>query len=87
DILATIEKEQVIYLNHTHKANFPKQGAIVFHRRKPLPKHSNAMEIIASSNGEIVYSKVYYSIGGGCIVTDEEFENEKQAASDIRAQN
>ena len=87
DILATIEKEQVIYLNQTHKANFPKQGAIVFHRRKTLPKHSNAMEIIASNNGEKVYSKVYYSIGGGFIVTDEEFENEKQAALDIREQN
>ncbi|MCP4060154.1 MAG: L-serine ammonia-lyase, partial [Pseudoalteromonas sp.] len=70
-----------------HKANFPKQGAIVFHRRKTLPKHSNAMEIIASNNGEKVYSKVYYSIGGGFIVTDEEFENEKQAALDIREQN
>ena len=80
DILATIEKDQVIYLNQTHKAKFPKQGAIVFHRRKTLPKHSNAMEIIASNNGEKVYSKVYYSIGGGFIVTDEEFENEKQAA-------
>ncbi|MFP3457642.1 serine dehydratase beta chain, partial [Psychrobacter sp. SIMBA_152] len=34
DILAKIENEQVIYLNQTHKAKFPKQGAIVFHRRK-----------------------------------------------------
>ncbi|KAF7780139.1 MULTISPECIES: L-serine ammonia-lyase [Pseudoalteromonas] len=87
DILLTIEQEQVIYLNQTHKANFPKQGAIVFHRRKTLPKHSNAMEIIASNNGEKLYSKVYYSIGGGFIVTDEEFENEKQAALDIREEN
>ena len=58
DILAKIENEQVIYLNQTHKAKFPKQGAIVFHRRKTLPKHSNAMEIIAYNNGEKIYSKV-----------------------------
>ncbi len=87
DILAKIEKEQVIYLNQSHKAKFPKQGAIVFHRRKTLPKHSNAMEIIASQNGEKLFSKVYYSIGGGFIVTDEEFENEKQKALDVREEN
>jgi len=87
DILAKIEKEQVIYLNQSHKANFPKQGAIVFHRRKTLPKHSNAMEIIASQNGEKLFSKVYYSIGGGFIVSDEEFENEKQKALEIREEN
>lgn len=87
DILNKIEQEQVIYLNQTHKTNFPKQGAIVFHRRKTLPKHSNAMEIIASNNGEKVYSQVYYSIGGGFIVTDAEFEKEKQAALDIREEN
>lgn len=45
------------------------------------------MEIIASNNGEKIYSKVYYSIGGGFIVTDEEFEKEKQAALDIREEN
>jgi L-serine dehydratase len=45
------------------------------------------MEIIAYNNDEKVYSKVYYSIGGGFIVTDEEFEKEKQAALDIREEN
>ncbi|MBQ4833278.1 L-serine ammonia-lyase [Pseudoalteromonas sp. MMG010] len=86
-ILATIEQEQVIYLNKQQKANFPKQGAIIFHRRKTLPKHSNAMEIIASNEKDVLFRKVYYSIGGGFIVSDEEFENEKQAAIDIREQN
>jgi len=87
NILTKIEDEQEIYLDKTHLAKFPKQGAIIFHRRKILPKHSNAMEIIASNNGEKVYSQIYYSIGGGFIVTDEDFDNEKKAALDIRAQN
>ena len=87
DILAKIEQEQVIYLNKTHQAKFPKQGAIVFHRRKTLPKHSNAMELIAFKGDERIASQVYYSIGGGFIVSDEDFDKEKQAALDIREQN
>ena len=87
EILDTIEREQVIYLDKTHKADFPKQGAIVFHRRKTLPKHSNAMEIFAFSGEELIHSQVYYSIGGGFIVTEEQFEQEKQAALDIREEN
>ncbi|MFY8273281.1 L-serine ammonia-lyase [Pseudoalteromonas sp. SSDWG2] len=87
DILAQIEQEQIIHLDKKHPVKFPKQGAIVFHRRKTLPKHSNAMELIAFNGKEKVASQVYYSIGGGFIVTDEEFDNEKQAALDIREQN
>ena len=87
EILDTIENEQVIYLDKNHKAAFPKQGAIVFHRRKTLPKHSNAMEIFAYSGEELIHSQVYYSIGGGFIVTEEAFDQEKQAALDIRAEN
>ncbi|WP_046006369.1 L-serine ammonia-lyase [Pseudoalteromonas rubra] len=86
-ILDTIEREQVIYLDKTHKVAFPKQGAIVFHRRKTLPKHSNAMELQAYAGSELVHSQIYYSIGGGFIVTDEQFDAEKQAALDIREQN
>ncbi|KZN50351.1 serine dehydratase [Pseudoalteromonas luteoviolacea H33] len=87
EILEKIEQEQVIYLDQQHKADFPKQGAVVFHRRKTLPKHSNAMEIQAYKGDELVHSQIYYSIGGGFIVTDQDFEAEKQAALDIREQN
>lgn len=86
-ILDKIEQEQIIYLDQTKQAAFPKQGAIVFHRRKTLPKHSNAMEIIAFNGEERIHSQVYYSIGGGFIVTDEQFDSEKQAALDVREQN
>ncbi|KZN65494.1 serine dehydratase [Pseudoalteromonas luteoviolacea CPMOR-1] len=87
EILEKIEQEQVIYLDQQHKADFPKQGAVVFHRRKTLPKHSNAMEIQAYKDDELIHSQIYYSIGGGFIVTDQDFEAEKQAAIDIREQN
>ncbi|MDK1290045.1 L-serine ammonia-lyase [Pseudoalteromonas umbrosa] len=87
EILEKIEQEQVIYLDQKHKADFPKQGAVVFHRRKTLPKHSNAMEIQAYKGDDLLHSQIYYSIGGGFIVTDQDFEAEKQAALDVREQN
>ncbi|WMN60377.1 L-serine ammonia-lyase [Pseudoalteromonas xiamenensis] len=87
DILDKIEREQMIYLDQTNAVDFPKQGAIVFHRRKTLPKHSNAMELQAFVGEEMVHSQIYYSIGGGFIVRDQDFEQEKQAALDVREEN
>lgn len=86
-ILAKIEQEETIYLDQTHAAEFPRKDAIVFHRRKTLPKHSNAMELRAYAGEELLHSQVYYSIGGGFIVKDEDFDKEKLAAIEIREQN
>lgn len=86
-ILAKIEQEQVIYLDQSHPAKFPTQGAIVFHRRKTLPKHSNAMEILAYKGKEILHRQTYYSIGGGFIVSEQDFDSEKEAAIEIRTLN
>ncbi|CCQ12351.1 L-serine dehydratase [Pseudoalteromonas luteoviolacea B = ATCC 29581] len=87
DILTKIENEQIIYLDQTKAVDFPKQGAIVFHRRKTLPKHSNAMELQAFVGQDIVHRQIYYSIGGGFIVRDQDFEQEKQIALEIRTEN
>jgi len=70
--LAQTELTQSIKLMGEQQSYFPKKGAIVFHRRKTLPTHANAMEIFAYQDDELVYSKVYYSIGGGFIVDEEE---------------
>lgn len=83
DILATIDKDQQIEIRPGHFAAFPREGAIVFHRRKTLPKHSNAMELQAYQGEQLIFSEVYYSIGGGFIVRDDEFEVEKEKALDL----
>jgi L-serine dehydratase len=67
---------------------FPREGAIVFHRRKTLKEHSNGMELIAfDENKEIIFSEIYFSIGGGFIVKAEDFAQEKEAASQFAADN
>lgn len=86
-ILDKINQEELIYLDQQHCVQFPRKSAIVFHRRKTLPKHSNAMEIFAYIDDECVASQIYYSIGGGFIVSDQDFEKEKQAAIAVRNDN
>ncbi|TRY32492.1 L-serine ammonia-lyase [Aliiglaciecola sp. M165] len=75
--LTQIESTQKIDLNQQHRVAFPKQGAIVFHRRKTLPLHSNGMTLHAFKQEELVLSQTYYSIGGGFIVKEEDFQSVK----------
>ncbi|GBL02769.1 L-serine ammonia-lyase [Glaciecola sp. KUL10] len=87
-MLLDIENSQALMLLGEHKIKFPKQNAIVFHRRKTLPLHANAMTLRAFSKGEAVLEKTYYSIGGGFIVEEADFatqKNEKLAQQQIDA--
>ncbi|WP_115718987.1 L-serine ammonia-lyase [Gallaecimonas mangrovi] len=79
-ILAQTEQSQRIALLGQHSVAFPNKGAIVFHHRKTLKKHSNAMKLSAFQGASELFSQIYYSIGGGFIVADEDFDAEKEAA-------
>lgn len=87
-ILKKVEDNEQIEMANGHSARFPREGAIVFHRRKTLKEHSNGMELIAyDHNKEVVMSEIYFSIGGGFIVKAEDFANEKAAATQFAADN
>lgn len=80
EIDQTVERvanTEKILLNNIHQVCFPKQEAIIYHRRKTLPAHANAMTIYAYANDKLILEKTYYSIGGGFIVEDKDFEKEK----------
>lgn len=49
-----------------------------FHRTN-LPLHENGMQIHAWINDEKIFSKTYYSIGGGFIVDEEHFGKENES--------
>ncbi len=49
---------------------FPRDNGMRFHNGN-LPLHENGMQIHAYNGDEVVYSKTYYSIGGGFIVDEE----------------
>lgn len=79
--LEQVESSQKILLNQSHSAAFPRSGAIIFHRRKTLPLHSNGMSCRAFEGDQLLYEQSYYSIGGGFIVKAEEFANTKASAA------
>lgn len=85
--LADIEQSETINLLGKQTAKFPRKNAIVFHRRKTLPLHSNGMTLFAYNGETLLFEQTYYSIGGGFIVKHEEFEQQKSAAIEAVEQN
>ncbi|MFT5278184.1 MAG: L-serine dehydratase, partial [Granulosicoccus sp.] len=77
-MLTDVQKNQSLKLNQEHSILFPKDGAVVFHRRKTLPLHSNGMTFFAFAGTQCVLQKTYYSIGGGFIVEESEFQAQKE---------
>lgn len=82
DMLEEVRDSQRLLALQQHHISFPRTDAIVFHRRKSLPKHANAMTLYAYAGDDLLMEQTYYSIGGGFIVRDEEFEVEQQQAID-----
>jgi len=55
-----------------HKIAFDESRDLVFKRRETLPFHANGMRCIAfDSEGNEIANRVYYSVGGGFVVSDE----------------
>lgn len=79
-MLAEIDNTQQINLGGEKQVHFPPEGAIVFHRRKTLKLHSNGLTFFAYEGEELLASQTYYSIGGGFIIKEEDFEEEKATA-------
>ncbi|CUS48669.1 MAG: L-serine dehydratase SdaA [Idiomarinaceae bacterium HL-53] len=80
DFLAEVDKSERLSLLGKHEIEFPRAGAIQFHRRKTMPKHANAMEIRLYDGENLLYKDLYYSIGGGFIVRDAEFDDTLEEA-------
>ena len=55
-----------------HEVDFPQNDGMRFHNGN-LPLHENGMQIHAYNGETVIYSKTYYSIGGGFIVDEEHF--------------
>ncbi|GAA0821851.1 L-serine ammonia-lyase [Colwellia asteriadis] len=84
-ILAEVVKTQTINLGEHKVVSFPKDNAIIYHRRKTLPAHANAMTLYAYQDDVLLLEQTYYSIGGGFIVQDCDFEKEKDKALSLHS--
>jgi len=72
----SIKKTKKILINEK-EINFDYDKDFIFHRDKLLPKHTNGIKLTAFDHQHnIMTEQVYYSIGGGFIVSDDEFGHE-----------
>ena len=85
NIIANVVDSEHLLLNGSHRVKFPKNNAIIYHHSKTLPAHANAMTFFAYGKDALLLSQTYYSIGGGFIVQDCDFEREKDNALSLHS--
>jgi len=83
--LASIREEKMITVLGTHKIAFVETENLIFYRRRSLPYHPNGMRFIAKDkDDQEIYSKVYYSVGGGFVVNKESAEADRLMEDDTK---
>jgi L-serine dehydratase len=76
--MQAILAEKILKLNGTQAIPFHESEDFVLYQKETLPKHSNGLRFTAyDKNKTTLLSQVYYSIGGGFIMTEEEFNHPK----------
>jgi L-serine dehydratase len=71
-LLQAIRGERGLCLLGTRPIAFVEKTDLAFHRRETLPFHANGMRFCAfDANGAELANRVYYSVGGGFVVSDE----------------
>lgn len=72
-IVAAIREEKRIVLGGTQVARFDEDRDLLFLQKERLPHHSNGMRFEAmDADGAALMSAVYYSVGGGAIVGEDD---------------
>jgi L-serine dehydratase len=74
-LLQQVRSSGRLRLGHVHDIAFDERRDVLFHRRKTLPFHANAMECTAfDAAGAELDRRAYYSVGGGFVVGQEAAE-------------
>ncbi|MBT1443099.1 L-serine ammonia-lyase [Shewanella sp. JM162201] len=73
-ILAKVDSSETLKLACGRKVKFTREDGITYHRRKTLPAHANAMTLYAFAEGECLYQRTYYSVGGGFVLDEDEID-------------
>ncbi|MGI9461043.1 MAG: L-serine ammonia-lyase [Alphaproteobacteria bacterium] len=69
-----VKKSKKLLLHQQHEIEFIYEKHLDFRYGEFKEKHSNTMEFIATDkNGKLIYQDTYYSVGGGFVLSDEEF--------------
>lgn len=81
--LARMNEQHQLNLNGKTIAFNPEQDLSV-RGDQVLPKHPNGLNFIAyHSDGSVLREQIYYSVGGGFIVTDEGFAQQNEQSKEV----
>ena len=88
-IIAEVERSGRITPPGHPGYEFQPKNDLIFDKKTPLPGHANGMSFSALDKDErLLVKRIYYSVGGGFVVTDTELEqmrtNKAKAASGER---
>ncbi len=89
-IIQAVEDTSLVHPAGHPAYRFDPQTDLVFDRSNPLPGHANGMTFSGfDDDGRLLLKRIYYSIGGGFVVTDLELDalqasTEKPVANDVR---
>ncbi|MCK7596995.1 L-serine ammonia-lyase [Microbulbifer sp. CAU 1566] len=79
--LSAIQQHQQLILNGTRAIHFEEPRDLLFHKEEFLPQHSNGMTCKAFADGELLFERSYFSIGGGFVLSEEDFQQKEQIAT------
>ncbi|MGP2656386.1 L-serine ammonia-lyase [Malaciobacter sp. WC5094] len=73
-----IKNSLKIKLLNEKEINFSPKDDLILYKNKTLPFHPNAIKLSIYRNKTKLFSKIYYSIGGGEVISEDEIHNEKK---------
>ncbi|MGV6812388.1 MAG: L-serine ammonia-lyase [Brevirhabdus sp.] len=80
-LLAAIARDKVVHPDGLPPLTFDPARDLVFDYDTPMPGHPNAMVLRATdAQGDVVVQELYYSIGGGFVLTEAEHRAGEKAA-------
>ncbi len=73
EVLKDIAQRHMIEVEGLDPLRFDPKADLIFDYDTPLPGHANGMTFMATdAQGDVTLRQVYYSIGGGFVMTDQE---------------
>ena len=86
-IIAEVERTGRITPPDHPAYQFQPKTDLVFDKKQPLPGHANGMSFSAfDRDGRLLLKRIYYSIGGGFVVTDTELDAMRKAKKGAEGQ-
>lgn len=74
-LLEKVAREKIVQPKGHPAYQFDWQSDLIFERKKVLPGHANGLAFEGvDTNGNVLLRQIYYSIGGGFVVTEDELK-------------